>query len=465
METVNGSGAAAPKKAGISAKSILIPTIAVVLCLHAAIIGNTVRINRTGTLISRSMQSSFAYAQAAKTLQSSSDLLADKARLYVNTGDVGYLNSYFAELRSLEQQDAAIHETLLPHQVEAADAFFRSAAQAAQRRVEMEHRAIRLYAEAAQADLSDYLEVAQVQLSAQERALSAGGKKEAAAALLVSAEYLQTRSLSTDCVDRGVQAAATSAAQAIEQQSATLRRYQRLQWVTTFLIVAVLAASCALLILLLLRPLERCADLVQNCDPIPPDKGLSEFRRLALAYNALLQHRQMTERDLHRKSQTDALTGLPNRLAFETFVAQLSRNNPQSAVVVFSLDVNGLKETNDQEGHAYGDALLRNCAECIRVSFGEGEGRHCFRFGGDEFSAFWVDVPLSELDGALERIKKEQTERGVSISLGYASTEHLSGTTVAALYEEADKKMYEDKAEFHRRQAQEVLERLKLITE
>ena len=106
--------------------------------------------------------------------------------------------------------------------------------------------------------------------------------------------------------------------------------------------------------------------------------------------------------------------------------------------------------------------LLRNCAACIRDVFAQGEGRQCFRFGGDEFSAFWVDVPRAEIEPTLERFAQEQQARGVSISVGWAHTEDFSGTSVTELYEEADRNMYDDKTEFHRKQAQEVLDWLKL---
>ncbi len=464
-ETNSSEPVSAVKRSGLSAKSIAVPAVLIILILHLAIIGNAIRINRVGRGVSRAMESDFAFTQIAKTLQSSADLLSDKSRLYVSTGDAGYLNGYFTELRGLDARDAAIQETLSGYRFDDAQEQLHSAILAAEDRARLECRAMRLCADAMQVDLERYPEMADTALTAEEQPLSAAQKRQAASALLVSAEYLQTKAQVTEYIDRAVQSVSDTVKQDVARQEALLRQYQTLQWAAVALLIAVLVALGALIFFLLLRPLERCADQVQRCEIIPPNKGLAEFRRLAHAYNSLLQHRQMTERDLHRKSQTDVLTGLPNRLAFETFVAQLSRNNPNSSVIVFSLDVNGLKETNDQEGHAFGDALLRNCAECIRVSFGEGEGRQCFRFGGDEFSAFWVDVPLTELDAALEKFKKEQVERDVSISLGYANVESLGTTTIAALYEEADKKMYEDKAEYHRRQAQEVLERLKLLTE
>ena len=246
--------------------------------------------------------------------------------------------------------------------------------------------------------------------------------------------------------------------------AAVLERCWQLQWCLAGVTAAALVLWCGALFVLLLDPLGRCAERVRRSEELPADRGLAEFRRLAYAYNGLLRRRQAAETVLHRQNRTDALTGLSNRLAFETYVAELAAERPHTPVTVFSLDVNGLKETNDREGHVSGDALLRNCAACIVAAFGDnGVDRRCFRFGGDEFAAFWEGVPVSEVAGTIERFEREQAERSVSVSVGYAHTEDLSGTTVTALYEEADKHMYDNKAEFHRQQAQEVLDWLKLL--
>ena len=48
-----------------------------------------------------------------------------------------------------------------------------------------------------------------------------------------------------------------------------------------------------------------------------------------------------------------------------------------------SVDVNGLKDTNDRLGHAAGDQLLRDYATALKANFGDEE--LCARMGGDEF--------------------------------------------------------------------------------
>jgi diguanylate cyclase (GGDEF)-like protein len=299
-------------------------------------------------------------------------------------------------------------------------------------------------------------------LSPAESSYSVAEKNAAASDLLVSPEYLQLINQTNEHIDRAVQAVSNATSQALLVQSATLRKYQILQWVLTLTIIFILSIICVMLFVLLLAPLERSAEDVQRGETIPDDRGLAEFRRLAIAYNELLHHRKMMENYLRQQSQTDALTGLPNRLAFQNFISQISWENAHSSVIVFSLDVNGLKETNDHKGHAFGDALLRNCAACIQSALGDGQGKQVFRFGGDEFAAFWVDVPVSELDGALDRFVREQAKHDVSISVGCAYAEDLSETTVDKLFEEADQNMYDEKAEYHRKQAQAVLDQLKL---
>jgi GAF domain-containing protein len=72
---------------------------------------------------------------------------------------------------------------------------------------------------------------------------------------------------------------------------------------------------------------------------------------------ALRQSREM--------ALTDALTGLPNRRALEDRLAQaLARGGLLAAVI---LDLDYLKQVNEAEGHAAGDALLCATAERLRA--------------------------------------------------------------------------------------------------
>lgn len=79
----------------------------------------------------------------------------------------------------------------------------------------------------------------------------------------------------------------------------------------------------------------------------------------------------------HRLSQTDPLTGAYNRRRLEA-MGPIYAKSPHLTLVF--LDVDNLKQVNDTQGHAAGDALLRETADILRNS-----GAHIYRIGGDEF--------------------------------------------------------------------------------
>jgi diguanylate cyclase (GGDEF)-like protein len=82
-----------------------------------------------------------------------------------------------------------------------------------------------------------------------------------------------------------------------------------------------------------------------------------------------------------QQSRSDVMTGLANRLAFETALADLVADKAPFAIILFDLD--RFKEINDVHGHAAGDEVLR--AVGVRLSrLLEGEDLLA-RLGGDEF--------------------------------------------------------------------------------
>ena len=92
---------------------------------------------------------------------------------------------------------------------------------------------------------------------------------------------------------------------------------------------------------------------------------------------------------LKRLSIEDALTGLFNRNKFNQTMERLETAS-FSQLGVASIDLNGLKNVNDQMGHSAGDSLIRCTADHIGRVF---PGRS-YRIGGDEFLV--IDTELEE---------------------------------------------------------------------
>jgi diguanylate cyclase (GGDEF)-like protein len=88
---------------------------------------------------------------------------------------------------------------------------------------------------------------------------------------------------------------------------------------------------------------------------------------------------------IHQLSFNDAMTGLPNRIAFNERLAFDASEAHEKAhkLAAFSIDVDGFKDVNDLYGHASGDRLLIEVASRMRGILEPGE--FLARQSGDEF--------------------------------------------------------------------------------
>lgn len=149
----------------------------------------------------------------------------------------------------------------------------------------------------------------------------------------------------------------------------------------------------------------------------------------------------------------DSLTGLFNYTAFKYMKSRWPERTDWTYIV---MDVNWLKQTNDQYGHRAGDELLCCAARCIREAFYRAED--CFRIGGDEFAVIAAATDEDAVKAAVETLRRlcaewdAKEEYPVSIAVGYAMQ---AGRTMTAdeLFMEADAAMYQNKAEIDQRKA------------
>lgn len=155
------------------------------------------------------------------------------------------------------------------------------------------------------------------------------------------------------------------------------------------------------------------------------------------------------------ESQTDALTGLPNRRSFdqqfEIGLARAAGTGTTASIVV--LDLDRLKEINDTYGHEAGDRALRAIGAVLRSMVRASD--LCARFAGDEFMVvLWGCSPehearrVADVQGAVSDYPFEPrpgVRVGLSISAGCARFPE-DGRTFNELLMVADERMYRDKA-------------------
>jgi len=102
--------------------------------------------------------------------------------------------------------------------------------------------------------------------------------------------------------------------------------------------------------------------------------------------------RKKAQHDLEYLAMHDGLTGLYNRLYFESelkqFSATASRGNGPHALLY--LDLDRFKIINDTLGHHHGDIVLRNISELISSRLRESD--FIARIGGDEFALLFPNT-------------------------------------------------------------------------
>ena len=202
------------------------------------------------------------------------------------------------------------------------------------------------------------------------------------------------------------------------------------------------------------------------------DQHLQEFRQRETALTATMHARseQMrtriaeleTEanrlhgqlRDEQRLSTMDALTNIPNRLAYEKRIddelKRCQRFKQHTCIAVW--DVDRFKQINDTYGHRAGDRVLRAVAECLANRIRSTD--FIARYGGEEFVMI---LPGTRLEDAVRLINEMRVSvagigfhfRGtpVSITISSGATALLTNDSCGAAFDRADKALYRAKKE------------------
>lgn len=162
--------------------------------------------------------------------------------------------------------------------------------------------------------------------------------------------------------------------------------------------------------------------------------------------------------EIHELSITDHLTKLYNRRYFnDIFNKELRRAiREQSFLTLAIFDVDNFKLYNDTYGHQKGDEALVAIGDTLGLVL-KRPSDYAFRLGGEEFGVLVCGLDATESYSFCEhlRIKIEDLKivhehnnasNFVSVSFGVVSTMPSVETTLAYLYNQADKALYQSKA-------------------
>lgn len=177
--------------------------------------------------------------------------------------------------------------------------------------------------------------------------------------------------------------------------------------------------------------------------------------KTTMIFGYLLLSTGYSQAQLQRLALSDALTGLPNRRAFEEAVAQrLTSARKQDRLIALAIfDVDHFKQVNDVHGHDAGDAVLRHlgrvAAQAVRpLDF-------VARVGGEEFAVIFDVEDAAELVIAANRLRLAieinrpqlgETALPTTVSVGAVLAVSEPWLEFNTLYRAADQALYRAKA-------------------
>ena len=194
---------------------------------------------------------------------------------------------------------------------------------------------------------------------------------------------------------------------------------------------------------ILFEPLLRGADVVGvlvvgwRGEVSSTDPAVTVVALLAHEAAAVIDRADMMSQ-LTAIAETDALTGLPNRRAWEARLRQAQRGRESFTVAV--LDLDHFKAYNDSFGHQAGDRLLKETAVAWRDQLRAEDV--LARIGGEEFGLLLIDSDTGRAGDVSDRLRTHVTH-GQTCSVGFATA--AAGESGQQVMARADAALYEAK--------------------
>jgi len=196
-------------------------------------------------------------------------------------------------------------------------------------------------------------------------------------------------------------------------------------------------------------------------DPEPQSNFLIEEQPLIELLSQLLSRLLQMELDLlddqraieklQEEVHKDALTHIYNRRGWDALLAaeetrcQLYGHKAS----IFVIDLDNLKQTNDQKGHLAGDTLIIKAVTAMQSALAPSD--ILARLGGDEFAILGVERDVNDTRELYEQLLQAFDDANIQASIGFSSRQY--NKTLDDALRLADKLMYEQKKQ-HKLNAQ-----------
>ena len=198
---------------------------------------------------------------------------------------------------------------------------------------------------------------------------------------------------------------------------------------------------------------DEITDLAESMKTMESDIN-DKINELIKVNKELIESQEMTEK-MTELANKDALTGVRNKIAYDRQVEELNKQIKSRQVVRFAIamvDLNYLKNINDDYGHDSGDIALIKLCNLVCTIFAHSA---VYRVGGDEFVVILkgkdylnVDQLIAEFNAKIEELSDDDEllpSEKASAAIGYSRYNAKTDTCVDDVFKRADKAMYERK--------------------
>lgn len=178
-------------------------------------------------------------------------------------------------------------------------------------------------------------------------------------------------------------------------------------------------------------------------------------QRMRTRISALERESRNLHQSLKQEQQQamiDALTGVPNRAAYDERIEQEFKRWQRFGrpVTILAWDIDGFKKINDAFGHKAGDKVLRIVGQHLVRHVRDTD--FVARYGGDEFVTLLVGSTAQEAQEVAEKILAEIAALGfhfhdkpVQVTVSCGITAFAADDDPDAAFDRADRSLYQAK--------------------